>query len=214
MGIVERKEREKERRRSEIINAAEKLIFKNGFEHITVEAVAQEAEVSKATVYLYFKNKEDLLFEIFCRAHELFYSMLDKELSETDDSRTNVASFLKAAVLFKKEHSDYFNIIFYFMTTEMKVDTKNPGYKEHCDVDQFYLNKWVKLIEKAKADGFMRSDMEAMPTMFILWLQLIGFLKMISVQMPIFEQEYGITEQTIFEEYLNLILYGTLYNKN
>jgi AcrR family transcriptional regulator len=60
MGIEERKEREKKQRRQQIVNAAEKVFAAKGFSGATVENIADEAELSPATLYLYFKNKDEL----------------------------------------------------------------------------------------------------------------------------------------------------------
>lgn len=60
MGIYERKQREKERRKEEIISAARKVFSAKGFQRATVEEISSEAELSSGTLYLYFKNKEEL----------------------------------------------------------------------------------------------------------------------------------------------------------
>ncbi|MCP4020900.1 MAG: TetR/AcrR family transcriptional regulator [Desulfobacteraceae bacterium] len=60
MGIYERKQREKERRKEEIIEAARKVFSIKGFNRATMEEIASEAELSPGTLYLYFKNKEEL----------------------------------------------------------------------------------------------------------------------------------------------------------
>ena len=60
MGIYERKQREKEYRRQEIIRAARKIFSSKGFNAATMEEIALQAELSPGTLYLYFKNKEEL----------------------------------------------------------------------------------------------------------------------------------------------------------
>ena len=60
MGIYERKQREKEQRKIEIVNAARKVFSNKGFNTATMEEIASEAELSPGTLYLYFKNKEEL----------------------------------------------------------------------------------------------------------------------------------------------------------
>ena len=60
MGIYERKQREKERRRQEIISAAREIFSAKGFNSATMEEIASKAELSPGTLYLYFKNKEEL----------------------------------------------------------------------------------------------------------------------------------------------------------
>ena len=60
MGIQERKQREKERRRQEILTAAREVFSVKGFNSATMEEIASKAELSPGTLYLYFKNKEEL----------------------------------------------------------------------------------------------------------------------------------------------------------
>jgi len=64
LGISERKEREKnlqqKMRRKQILDAAKRLFYEKGFSAATIEDIAQEAELSPAAIYLYFKNKDDL----------------------------------------------------------------------------------------------------------------------------------------------------------
>ena len=57
MGIAERREREKRMRRRQIVDAAKKIFSIKGFSGATMENIAQEAELSPATLYLYFTNK-------------------------------------------------------------------------------------------------------------------------------------------------------------
>jgi len=61
MGIAERREREKIERRKTILNCARELILSQGVERVSMEDIARKAELSKATIYLYFSSKEVLL---------------------------------------------------------------------------------------------------------------------------------------------------------
>lgn len=67
MGIQERKERERERRRQQIIVAAKKVFTEKGFNRATMDDIANEAELSPGTLYLYFKNKEELYASLSLR---------------------------------------------------------------------------------------------------------------------------------------------------
>ncbi len=64
MGIAERRERERDlqqkMRRKQILDSAKRLFYEKGFSAVTIEEIAQEAELSPAAIYLYFKNKDDL----------------------------------------------------------------------------------------------------------------------------------------------------------
>ncbi|MFP4306749.1 MAG: TetR/AcrR family transcriptional regulator [Desulfococcaceae bacterium] len=67
MGIRERKERERERRRQQIIVAAKRVFSDRGFNKATMEDIAREAELSPGTLYLYFKNKDELYASLSLR---------------------------------------------------------------------------------------------------------------------------------------------------
>jgi AcrR family transcriptional regulator len=67
MGIQERKKRERERRRQQIIVAAKRVFSEKGFAKSTMEDIAREAELSPGTLYLYFKNKDELYASLSLR---------------------------------------------------------------------------------------------------------------------------------------------------
>lgn len=67
MGIQERKERERERRRQQIMVAAKRVFSDKGFSKATMEDIAKEAELSPGTLYLYFKNKDELFASLSLR---------------------------------------------------------------------------------------------------------------------------------------------------
>jgi AcrR family transcriptional regulator len=67
MGIKERKERERGRRRQQIMIAAKRVFTKKSFTKATMEDIAKEAELSPGTIYLYFKNKDELFASLSLR---------------------------------------------------------------------------------------------------------------------------------------------------
>ena len=67
MGIHERKIRERERRRQQILVAARKVISHKGMGDATIEEIAEEAEMSSGTIYYYFRSKEELFNSLSLR---------------------------------------------------------------------------------------------------------------------------------------------------
>ena len=72
--------------RKRIVAAAKKLITENGFENVSIEDIAKEAEVSTGSFYTYFKKKEDVIEELnqlsFYRLAEITNEMKDKGLDD------------------------------------------------------------------------------------------------------------------------------------
>ncbi len=84
MGIQERKQRERERRRQQIMVAAKKVFTAKGFNKTTMEDIAKEAELSPGTLYLYFKNKDELYASLSLRVLQYLLIRLGHV---TDDNR-------------------------------------------------------------------------------------------------------------------------------
>src|SRR5688572_12368349 len=64
MGIAERKEKQKQEIRKMILDASMKLFVEEGFENVSIRKIAELIEYSPTTVYLYFKDKDEILFEL------------------------------------------------------------------------------------------------------------------------------------------------------
>lgn len=70
MGVSDRKEREKEEMRAKILGASMHLFLTQGFEKTSIRNIAEAIEYSPSTIYLYFKDKSDLLFALHTQAFE------------------------------------------------------------------------------------------------------------------------------------------------
>lgn len=84
MAIKERREREKLGRRNSILSAAADLFWEKGYE-ATMDEIAERAELSKPTLYLYFKNKDDLYASIAVAGFEELKGKFSA-ISDSDDS--------------------------------------------------------------------------------------------------------------------------------
>ncbi|NBC03305.1 MAG: TetR family transcriptional regulator [Bacteroidetes bacterium] len=98
MGTIERKERERKRRKDRILNAAISLIEEKGFEKTTMEEIAERAELSKGTLYLYYNDKASLYQAIKKRAlqflHDQFLEILQKDMPGAKLVHKMMLSFL------------------------------------------------------------------------------------------------------------------------
>lgn len=78
MGVKERRAREKEKRRQEILDTAKKVFMMKGISLTTIEDIANGAELSPATIYLYFRNKEELYASLNLATLEFIYHEVRK----------------------------------------------------------------------------------------------------------------------------------------
>ena len=74
--IAERRQEEKERRRTEILDAAEQVTGSLGWDELTMDQVARRARLSRALLYVYFKDKTDLMYALCERSMQVQTSTL------------------------------------------------------------------------------------------------------------------------------------------
>ncbi len=98
MGIQERKERERERRRQQIMVAAKRVFSAKGFNKTTMEDIAKEAELSPGTLYLYFKNKDELFASLSLRMLQFLIIRLESLSQKIDLTLEEKLGIVKKAL--------------------------------------------------------------------------------------------------------------------
>ena len=199
MGTAERREREKLRRRTNIIDAAENIFFSKGFEHATMDDVANEAELSKGTLYLYFNSKDELYLEIVQRAN----SILSKLFSEAVESKSTGLEKTKAVgeafIKFNKHYPNYHDAFLYYQSKEYdekcsdELQLSASGFKEQS------MKIFVNAIETGIADGSIRADVDPVKTAVLLWGETTGFLMLIKYKGKILKESLNLSEDELIE---------------
>ncbi|MCB0731850.1 MAG: TetR/AcrR family transcriptional regulator [Ignavibacteriae bacterium] len=182
MGTAERKEREKLQRRQEIIYAAEKVFFSKGFESSTMDDVASEAELSKGTLYIYFKSKEELYQVFVIRAisklHELFIEFSSKE----SDGISKVKAIGEAYIKFYYDFPNYYKALMYDESKTL------PKFYSEIEVDDIMKIKmetntiFINTIKEGIEDGSIRADLDPVKTSLILWGEVLGVLQLVTLK--------------------------------
>lgn len=111
MTVHERKEREKKQRRNSILLAAEALFAKLGLHEASLDAIAEKAEISKGTVYLYFKSKEDLFFSVIAEKYREYFTGLESVLVASSDLKTALEALVRYQLSHSRNHQHFFRII-------------------------------------------------------------------------------------------------------
>ena len=112
MGITERKERERQEMRSLILEAAQQAFIEEGYEKASIRAIADRVEYSPATIYLYFKDKSEIFFEV----HELGFERLIQEMMTAVEGIENPIEILRqqgyAYMKFALENPEMYDLMF------------------------------------------------------------------------------------------------------
>jgi AcrR family transcriptional regulator len=111
MGITERKERDKEDLRKSILDAAREVFLEKGADQTSIRSIAQKIEYSPTTIYLYFKDKN----EIFYALHQDGFALLNTQmipLNAVADPFERLTAMGRIYLKFAEDHPDYYDLMF------------------------------------------------------------------------------------------------------
>lgn len=149
MSLIARKELEKEQRRKDILNAAEKLFFSKGYENVSLKDIAKEVKLGRSTIYLYFENKEELFFAVVLRGTRILNTMIKEETKKAENSFEKLAAFRSAYYKFAKEYSDYLRAYNYLLSGRFDLASIEPAeYKIFPSSDSKLYPEYKKKFEK------------------------------------------------------------------
>ena len=112
MGPKQRRDREKESLRQEILDAARELFIHEGYDNVSMRRIAEKIEYSPTTIYLYFEDKADLLFHICEETFAQLASKSEQLLIDQSDPVATVRKIGRAYVDFGLKHPNHYRVTF------------------------------------------------------------------------------------------------------
>lgn len=111
MGITERKTKQKEELRQQILDAALKVFVEEGLERLSIRRIADIIEYSPTTIYLYFNDKNHLLFEL-CELGFHRMAELNSNLQSIRNPLQRLHQMGENYIRFGMEHPAYYDLMF------------------------------------------------------------------------------------------------------
>lgn len=176
--LADRRQEEKERRRAEILDAAEAVAAAHGWDEMTMDQVARRARLSRALLYVYFTDKTDLMFAIGERAMVILLRRFTEGAARHTRGIEQFEAIGRAYVAFAQEHPVYFGVLAR-CELHTPADAKLEGNEAECasmsDALQALL---VSTLETGMRDGSIRADAGHPATVaVVLWGFLHGVIQ-------------------------------------
>jgi AcrR family transcriptional regulator len=112
MGVKERKARQKKFLRQEILDAASELFVRNGYENVSMRRIADKIEYSPTTIYLYFKDKAELLEQVCNETFARLVQRLTKIIEQPGDPLERLKRGLLTYIEFGVENPHQYRATF------------------------------------------------------------------------------------------------------
>ena len=176
MGAKERREREKEQRKSHILDTARALLLEKGLNATSINQIAKRSEMSVGAIYFYYKNKEELYAELQVEGLELLSQMNKEAIHNQSSPEEKIRSIALAYLRFSEEHKNYFDIINYFLASPEPIFS--PELKKKIDE---HGRDSLLFVTDAIREGIskgMFKPLEADRMAIILWSTIHGIIQM------------------------------------
>ena len=202
MGIFERKEREKEHRKTEILEAAQKVFFEKGLLLATMDDIAEAAELSKGTLYLYYKSKEDLYLAVMMVGTQKLQEMFQVVADSGDNTLEKIVKIGEAYKEFYIQYPNYFRMFHFFQIPHFHKQVSQE-MRDTCSLEHKKL--WdlvIGLFQLAIDQKLIHSEYKPTELAIILWSSATALLLRID------------NEHDVWKERMQIDLHETLKLSN
>jgi AcrR family transcriptional regulator len=197
--LTDRRLEEKERRRVEILDAAEAVAAVVGVEALTMDLVARKARLSRALLYVYFHDKSALLLGICNRALDALHQRFAEASAQHAMGLAQVTACGRAYVAFAEEFPARFEALAHFEAHQPTGDL-DPAYEEFLAAGDRTHGAICAAIERGMADGSIRRD--AGPPSLLgltLWGLMHGLIQLSINKSGSLERE-GVAREQLIEQ--------------
>lgn len=168
MGVAERKEKHKEDLKKDILIAAKELFTEKGFEATSIRAIAEKIEYSPATIYLYFKDKNEIVHALHRDGFQLLVKYLET-LNVVSHPLERLKGMGRAYIQFAMQNPDIYQLLFI-----MKEPLKHVAncYEEWDEGDRAF-DILLRTVEDCQKEGYLVGPNKEMLA-FMIWSTMHG----------------------------------------
>jgi AcrR family transcriptional regulator len=214
MGILERKLREKEQRIQEILNAARVLFITKGYGNTTMLDIAEESELSRRTLYLYFSSKEELSYRVMKESYDYLLNKLRDAVEVcTGSAYESLISLGDAYLAFYKEDFDQLVSTLLF-DYQLVPDDENGKEGQDCiETIQAILTVLTTVLEEGQRDNSLIALENPRRTAFTYMTMIQSTMQKLAVRKNWVLEDQSIGGGEIMKEMFH-ILFSSIKNNS
>lgn len=195
-----RKKEPESTHRENIATAAESLFMRGGIEATTMNDIAKEAGYSKATLYVYFADKEEIVSFLVLKSMKTLYSRISEAVEGQAAAKEKYRKICRALVNYQEQYPLYFVLAL----GEINVDFDKENYlsleKETFEVGEQINHKIEEFIHRGMKAGEIQPDIPVLQTAFLFWAALAGLIQMSVNKRAYLEKAMNVSRQQFLED--------------
>lgn len=206
-----RKKEPKSVHRENIAAAASLLFMKKGVAAASMDDIAKAAGYSKATLYVYFKNKEEIVGLLTLNSMKQLYDHICSALDEHETTKTKYDLICNSLVKYQEEFPFYFKIVLDKINIDFERRDCLPEEKKTYQVGEAINEKLKDFLICGIKKGDLKSDLDVMPTIFNFWGMLSGAVNLAANKEEYIKNTMGLSKCQFLEHGFNM-LYRSIAN--
>lgn len=188
MENLSKRDKQKLVHEKEIIAAAEKVFCIKGYEDASMDGIAQEAQLTKRTVYQYFESKEDLYFAVALKGFKRLFAKIREVEKKELTGFEKIEQICKNYYRFYKANPEIFRLIHYWGYVKKK-STDSKRKNELVEFNNTLFRDVTKVIAEGKEDGSISFEVDSEKTAYSLVFLMTGFFNQLSTTGDHFTQD-------------------------
>lgn len=210
MTVADRKERERQQRRKDIIDVAERKFFEKGYDGVSMDEIAGELELSKPTIYLYFKNKESLFLAVTMRGMAILGDVFKAGVNSHKTGLGKAQGFIRGFFDYARDYPDYYALLVAARTRRFMSVIKAGEVENAADFGNKSMEMLTLLldaIQLGQEDGTIRKGLNPIETAIFLSMACEGAVQM-TPEWEYLLQYKHVTMDNYYEHSTDVILHG------
>ena len=206
-----RKKEPKSVHRENIASAASELFMKKGIEATSMDDIAKTAGYSKATLYVYFENKEEIVGLLTLNSMKKLFNYIYSALEEQETTKVRYDLICNGLVKYQEEFPFYFKIALDKININFENHDYLPEEKETYRVGEDINEKLKDFLICGIEKGDLKNNLEVMPTIFNFWGMLSGTINLAANKEEYIKSAIGLSKNQFLEYGFNM-LYRSISN--
>lgn len=198
--------------RENIASAASSLFMEKGIRLVSMDDIAKAAGYSKATLYVYFENKEEIVSYIVLNSMKKLYNYITSALEQPLETRAKYELICQSLVQYQEEFPFYFQMVLDNINIDFENGQYLPEEKATYQVGEDINEKLKDFFASGMEKGDLRYDLNVMSTIFHFWGMLSGLVQLAAAKESYIQRTMGFTKKQFLEHGFQL-LYRSIENR-
>lgn len=191
--------------REKIVSAASVLFMEKGIAQISMDDIAKAAGYSKATLYVYFENKEEIVGILVLNSMKKLDDSICAALMQHKTTKERYDGICRGLVQYQEEFPLYFKMVLDKINVDLEREDVLPEEKETYQIGEEINEKIKHFLVSGIEQGDLREDLALMPVIFNFWGMLSGIIQLAANKEEYIEQSMGLSKKQFLEYGFSLI---------